>query len=359
MCIRNGAGTRAVFRLPLVCPRRALGQFPFVTEQVLQVVVAPLGWRGGPGDFQAAGDGVATFTGTERALPAQALQFEAGGFGLRSDMIDGTCTVGFAEGVTARDQRDGFLIVHCHARKGFTDIYPGGNRIGVAFRALRVYVDQAHLHGCEGGFQSALYGILPGILAITHVATQPLAFSPPVDVFVRFPDIGAASGKTKGLEAHGFQCDVAGEDDQVGPGDFVAVLLLDRPEQPTGLVEADVVRPAVERCKALLAGTGAAPAVTGAIGACGVPGHADKERPIVTEVRRPPILGIGHQRSQVVFQRLEVQALEGFGVVEVASQRVRLGRVLTQDLQVQLVRPPVAVRRATASGVIERAFRFS
>ncbi|MNL04325.1 hypothetical protein D3C87_1248930 [compost metagenome] len=359
MGIRNGAGASAVFRLPLVGPRRALGQFPFVTEQVLQVVVAPLGWRGRPGHFQAAGDGVATFTGTERALPAQALQFEAGGFGLRSDMVDSTGTVGFAEGVTARDQRDGFLVVHGHARKGFTDVLAGGDRIGVAFRAFGVYVDQAHLHGCEWGFQIALYGSLPGIFAITHVATQPRAFRAPVDVFVRLPDIRAASGKTKGLEAHGLQCNVAGEDDQVGPGDFVAVLLLDWPKQPTGLVEADVVRPAVERCKALLAGAGAAPAVTGAIGACGVPGHADKKRPIVTEVRRPPVLGIGHQRSQVFFQRLEVQALEGFGVVEVAPQRVRLGRVLTQDLQVQLVRPPVAVRRATASGVIERAFRFS
>ncbi|MNZ63419.1 hypothetical protein D3C78_815650 [compost metagenome] len=307
------------------------------------------------------------------------MQLKAGGFRLRPDVVGRPGAVGLAEGVATGDQRHGFLIVHRHAAEGFADVLGRGDRVRFAFRAFRVHIDQAHLHRGEGVFQIAAIvgtavlvsarlghqGHIAGFLrrfvffSVTRVTAQPFAFRTPVNVFVRFPDIRASTGKTKRLEAHGFQGDVAGEDDQVGPGDLVAVLLLDRPEQPAGLVEADVVRPAVERCKALLAGTGAAPAVTGAIGACGVPGHADKERSIVTEVRRPPVLGIGHQRSQVFFQRLEVQALEGFGVVEVAPQRVRLGRVLTQDLQIQLVRPPVAVRRATASGVIERAFRFS
>jgi hypothetical protein len=46
---------------------------------------------------------------------------------------------------------------------------------------------------------------------------------------------------------------VAGEDHQVGPGDLVAVFLLDRPQQAARLVEVAVVRPAVERRKALRA----------------------------------------------------------------------------------------------------------
>ena len=46
------------------------------------------------------------------------------------------------------------------------------------------------------------------------------------------------------------------------------------------------------------------------------------------------------------------------GVGEALVHGVGQGRVLMEDLQIQLVRPPVAVRRATASGVIERAFRF-
>ena len=39
---------------------------------------------------------------------------------------------------------------------------------------------------------------------------------------------------------------------QIGPGDLPAALLLDRPVQPARLVEAGVVRPAIERRKALL-----------------------------------------------------------------------------------------------------------
>ena len=68
---------------------------------------------------------------------------------------------------------------------------------------------------------------------------------------------------------------VAGEDHQVGPRDLVAVLLLDRPQQATGLVEVAVVGPAVQRREALLAAIGAAAAVAGAVGPGTVPGHAE------------------------------------------------------------------------------------
>ena len=61
---------------------RALRQFPFVAEQVLEEVVAPLRGRGGPGDFQAAGDRVGAFARAEAVLPAEALLLEAGRFGL-------------------------------------------------------------------------------------------------------------------------------------------------------------------------------------------------------------------------------------------------------------------------------------
>lgn len=45
---------------------------------------------------------------------------------------------------------------------------------------------------------------------------------------------------------------IAGEQEQVSPGNLVAVLLLDRPQQTTGLVEGDVVGPGVEGSEALL-----------------------------------------------------------------------------------------------------------
>ncbi|MGY4499848.1 hypothetical protein ACVWYH_003779 [Bradyrhizobium sp. GM24.11] len=43
---------------PLVRTARALRQLPFVVEQVLEEIVAPLRRRGGPGHLDTAGDGI-------------------------------------------------------------------------------------------------------------------------------------------------------------------------------------------------------------------------------------------------------------------------------------------------------------
>ena len=67
MLLRRVEGVRDVglraLRLPLLGAGRALGQLPFVLEQVLEEEVAPLGRRLRPGDFRAAGDGVAADAG--------------------------------------------------------------------------------------------------------------------------------------------------------------------------------------------------------------------------------------------------------------------------------------------------------
>jgi hypothetical protein len=55
-------------------------------------------------------------------------------------------------------------------------------------------------------------------------------------------DVLTPAGKTEGLETHRLQGDVASEDHQIGPGDFSAVFLLDRPEQSACLVEIGVCR---------------------------------------------------------------------------------------------------------------------
>ena len=180
----------------------------------------------------------------------------------------------------------------------------------------------------------------------------------PVHVVVGLPHVGAAAAEAEGLEAHGLERDVAGEDHEVGPGDLAAVLLLDRPEQAARLVEADVVRPAVERREALLAAAAAAAAVADAVGAGAVPGHADEEATVVAEVGRPPVLRVGHQRVQVLLQGREVEALELLGVVEVRAHRVGLGRVLVQQVEPQGLGPPVAVRGAAAGGLMEGALGF-
>src|SRR5207237_8150647 len=107
-----------------------------------------------------------------------------------------------------------------------------------------------------------------GEFPVTAVAlvAQPGGLRAPVDVLLTLPGVYSAAGEAERLEAHRVQGDVAGEDHQVGPGDLPAVLLLDRPHQPPGLVQADVVRPAVERREALLAGAGTAAAVADPVG---------------------------------------------------------------------------------------------
>ncbi|MCY1429876.1 hypothetical protein D9M71_458080 [compost metagenome] len=261
----------------------------------------------------------------------------------------------FAEGVAAGGEGDGFLVVHRHAREGFAYVPRRAEWVRIAVRAFRVHVDQAHLHRGQRIGEVAL--------AAVALIAQPGGFRAPVDVLFRFPDVRTAAAETEGLEAHGFQRNVAGENQQVAPGQLVAVFLLDRPQQAPGLVEVAVVRPAVERCETLRTGAGAATAVGDAVGARGVPGHADEQRAVVAVVGGPPVLGVGHQGVEVLDHRVEVEFLEFFRVVEIGAQRIAPRGVLMEDVQIELIGPPVCVGLSPAGrGVFaarERALRFT
>ena len=349
---------------PLVRAGWALGQLPLVAKQHVEVAVVPGGGVGLPGAFNAAGGGVHALAAAKLVDPAQALRFQRGGFGLRADQLGVARAVGLAEGVAAGHQGHGFFVVHGHAGKGFAHIAAAGHGVGLAVRAFGVHVDQAHLHGGQRVFQVAL----AAVAAVRLVAGgQPFGFRTPIDVFFRLPDVGTATGKTEGLEAHGFQRHVARQDHQVGPRDGVAVLLLDGPQQAAGLVQVAVVGPAVQRGKTLVARACAATAIAGAVGACAVPGHANEQAAVVAPVGRPPVLRVGHQHLQVCLEGGVVQLFKSSGVVKVFAQRVRCGGVLVQDAQVQLVGPPVAVGLAGGSSLCalyaglragERAFGF-
>ena len=220
---------------------------------------------------------------------------------------------------------------------------------GLPFGPSGIHVDEAHLHGAER------IGELP-VAAVALVA-EPRVLGAPVDL-LRLPDVLAPAAEAERLEPHRLQGAVAGEDHQVGPRDLPAVLLLDRPQQPARLVEVGVVGPAVERREALLAVRRAAAAVVDAVGAGAVPGHPDEERPVVAEVGRPPVLRRRHHRLDVLLHGIEVEGLELLGVVELRAHGIARRRVLVQDLQVQLVRPPVPVRPARVRLARERALLF-
>src|SRR5262249_19113264 len=120
--MRHGAGAGAVLRLPLIRAGRALRELPLVAEQVLEVVVAPLRGRRGPGDFQAAGDRVSAHACTEFVSPAKALLGDVGPFWIRSTIGLSGSSVGLAEAMAADDERHCLLVVHRHAPEGFADI---------------------------------------------------------------------------------------------------------------------------------------------------------------------------------------------------------------------------------------------
>jgi hypothetical protein len=79
-------------------------------------------------------------------------------------------------------------------------------------------------------------------------------------------------------------------------------------------------------------------------------------------MNRPPILRIGHQRSQVGFDRGKIERLEGLGIVEFRAQRVGQTRIAVQHADIELLGPPITVAmpglRAFSglAAVVDRAF---
>ena len=184
-------------------------------------------------------------------------------------------------------------------RERLADVAGRLERVGLAVGALRVDVDEAHLDRAER----------PRELAVTAVAlvAEPGVLRTPEDL-LGLPDVLAPEPEAERLEAHVLQRDVAGQDEQVGPRDLLAVLLLHRPEQPSRLVEVGVVGPAVERGEPLPAVAGAAAAVLDPVGAGRVPAQPDHQAAVVAEVRGPEVLrGVEHL-DDVRLERVHVEA---------------------------------------------------
>ena len=207
--IRNGAGAGAARWGPLMGTGRTLRQFPLVTEQILEKVVAPPGRRRGPSDLQPAANGVARFAAAESAVPAEPLGGDVGSLRLRSHQCRITGAMGLAEAVSSCDQRHGLFIIHRHAGERVADIPGRCDRIRPAVRAFRIHVDQTHLHGREGIAQAA-------VTAVAFVC-QPLAFRAPENILFGLPHIRATTAEAESLESHRLQGDVAREDHEVGP----------------------------------------------------------------------------------------------------------------------------------------------
>jgi len=100
-----------------------------------------------------------------------------------------------------------------------------------------------------------------------------------------------------------------------------------------------------------------------------VPRHTNEEATIVTKVGGPVVLAVGlesksmyaphgwdgkhsyQQGLDVFLETVIVEALEGLGVVKVAGQRITLGVVLAEDVEPQLIGPPVTVLAVVSAHV--------
>ena len=349
MCVGHGVLRGGVPGRPLVRTGRALRQHPLMAEQVLEVAVVPLDRVPGPCTLDAAGDGVDALAAAKAVLPAEALLFDASALGCGADILGRIGrAVGLAEGVPAGDERHGLLVIHGHAGEGLADVPCRGDRVRLAIRSFRIHVDQPHLDGAQG--------VLELTVAAVALVAHPLGLGPPVDL-LRLPDVLAPPGETEGLESHRIQGDVASQDHEVGPGELPAVLLLDRPEQATRLVEVPVVRPAVEGRKSLRSRASAAATIGDAVRARAVPRHANEERPVVAVVRGPPVLRIRHQGMEVLDDGIQVEALELLGVAERLAHGIRQRGIPVENLEVQLIGPPVGIRPGSGQCVPGRAAR--
>src|SRR5262249_33231170 len=286
--------------------------------------------------LQPAGNRSGAFAAAKAVLPAEALLLEAGPLWFGTDVaICWGSTMSLADRVAAHDERKGLLVIHRHAAERFANVLCCSKRIRVEARPLRVHVDQAHVIGAERPLDLPVAGVA--------LVSKPRVLRAPEDL-VGLPEVLPPEAEAERLEAHRLISTVAGEDDQIGPGDLVAVLLLDRPEQSTRFVEVRVVGPAAEGSKALHAAAATAPAVGDAVRARGMPRHPDEERPVVAVVGRPPVLRRLHHLLDVFLHGLHVTFLELLRVVEILAHRIGQGRVRVENCEVELIRPPVLVR---------------
>ena len=141
---------------------------------------------------------------------------------------------------------------------------------------------------------------------------------------------------------------MSSEDHQVGPGQLVAVFLLNRPEQSSGLVEVCIVWPTIQGSKALRSLASATASVANAVGTCAVPRHADEERTVVPVVSWPPVLRGGHDLFDVLANGVQIECQELSRIVKICTQRIRAGWVLLENVKVELVGPPMSICSATS-----------
>jgi hypothetical protein len=197
---------------------RAFGQFPFKTKQVFKKVIAPLGWCFCPGYFQSAGNGIGAFTRTITIVPAKALRFNIGCFGLFTYMVGSAapwvlpklCPPAISATVSssfiAIRPKVSRMSLAAATGQGYHQGLQGLHRLS-PFAQLQVVFP-----GYGNGYRHRHHRQIPVRHALllrpvnhahnAYIAAQPGGFRTPVYIFICFPYIFASAGKTKGFKAH-------------------------------------------------------------------------------------------------------------------------------------------------------------
>src|SRR5208283_1858520 len=119
--------------------------------------------------FQAASNRVIAAARAKFVLPAEPLLLNGRALGHWANILVRIGrAVGFAERVTAGNERNRLLVIHRHAGERLSDIPCGSDWIWLSIRPFRIHIDQAHLHGSER--------ILKIAVAPVALVRQPLAF---------------------------------------------------------------------------------------------------------------------------------------------------------------------------------------
>src|SRR5271157_3553375 len=121
--IRHSTSPGSTLGYPLLRAGGALGQFPFILEEVFKVIVVPLRRVSGPCTLQPAAYRIHALAAAKAVLPAQALLFDRGSLGFRTNIL---LRIGsamrFAESMSTGDQGNCLLVIHRHASKGLPNI---------------------------------------------------------------------------------------------------------------------------------------------------------------------------------------------------------------------------------------------
>ena len=224
-------------RLILVRARGASHQLIVMVEQHVEIAHVPADRRRRPRALDAGGDRVVAHAGAVLGHPAKAHMRDVGTFRVLADLGRIARAMRLAEGMPARGERGGLLVVHRHPRERLAHVARRAHRVRTAARPFRVHIDEAMLDRGERIFERE-----PRFRVDARLAEE-LFLRAPIHVLLGLEDVDATAAEAERGSAHRLDRDIAREDEQVRPTERRAIFLLHRPQQATRLVEIAVIRP--------------------------------------------------------------------------------------------------------------------